>query len=185
MADRSCAGAFRTASRADSRIVPVQRHCPQGWPRRPPDGAWIDASRPLLGRGMRLRPRIPRTGEGRLARCTLARHSARRRGCGLATRDTRNVPKEQASGLGGRSLRTRPVRVAEATGAGAGTSNRNQVNRCRLPLRDDHSMPGVQDETQYHLSPNFGAGGEAIHTPSTARPTAPTWFRLTKPFGSP
>ena len=78
-----------------------------------------------------------------------------------------NVPKEQASGLGGRSLRTRPVRVAEATGAGAGTLNRNQGIRCRLPLRDDHSIAVEPSETQYHLSPNLDRIGRAIHTPST------------------
>ena len=46
--------------------------------------------------------------------------------------------------------------MAEATEPGTGTYNRSHVIRYRLPLRDDLSIARPQDETQYHLSPNFG-----------------------------
>jgi hypothetical protein len=65
-----------------------------------------------------------------------------------------------------------PVRllVAEATGAGPGTRDRNRVNQCRLPLRDDPSIGSRTDETQYQLSPKFADGDGAIHSPSTTTP---------------
>ena len=73
----------------------------------------------------------------------------------------------------------RPTSAAEATAAVRlrwpkppnsvpGTHDRNRVIRCRLPLRDDHSIAVGPDETQYHLSPNFHAARAPIHTPSTA-----------------
>ena len=46
--------------------------------------------------------------------------------------------------------------MAEATEPGTGTYNRSHVIRYRLPLRDDLSIGRDADETQYHLSPNFG-----------------------------
>ena len=64
--------------------------------------------------------------------------------------------------------------MTEATEPGTGTYNRSHQIRYRLPLRDDLSIDRPADETQYHLSPNWGAVLATIHTPSTtASPSGP------------
>ena len=72
--------------------------------------------------------------------------------------DTRSVPKEQP-----------PTPVTEATDAGTGTYNRSHLIRYSLPLRDDQSMPGASDETQYHLSPTSSHRDGPVHSTSTMR----------------
>ena len=81
-------------------------------------------------------------------------------------RPTRNVPKEQASGAVTEATEP-PTPMAEATEPGPGTLDRNRVIRCRLPLRDDRSMPSAAAAAQSGLSPNFASRNRPVHTPST------------------
>jgi hypothetical protein len=81
---------------------------------------------------------------------------------------TANVPKEQASDRDDRSHRCRPVPAGRSPRFPVpGTHDRNRVIRCRLPLRDDHSIAASRRAAQAHLSPTLRLRGAAIHSSST------------------
>ena len=103
---------------------------------------------------------------GRLMRMVRAVDELRS-GLGDDARGSKNVPKEHAPDFDGRSHRCRPTSVTEATEPGAGTHDRNRVIRCRLPLRDGHSIGRYPDETLYQFSPNLSSAEQAVHRPST------------------